>query len=75
MKIKIEDLIDITDKADDILHEYGFVVSHDLLSTYILKTIRESYPNDDMHLEKPDMIQLIENLEHLKKKELKMSRL
>ena len=68
MKIKIEDIIDITDKVDDILHDYGFVVSHDLLSTYLLKTIRESYPNDDIHIENPDMKQLVKNLEHLKKK-------
>jgi hypothetical protein len=66
MKIKIEDIIDITDKVDD--HDYDFVVSHDLLSTYLLKTIRESYPNDDMYLENPDMTQLIKNLECLKKK-------
>ena len=68
MKIKIEDITDITDKVDDILHDYGFVVSHDLLSTYLLRTIRESYPNDDIHIENPDTIQLVKNLEHLKKK-------
>ncbi len=51
MRIKIEDLIDITDKADDILREYGFVVNHDILTTYMLKTIKESYPNDDIQLE------------------------
>lgn len=55
MKIKIEDIIDITDKVDDILHDHGFIVSHDLLSTCLLGTIRESYPNDDIYLEIPDI--------------------
>jgi hypothetical protein len=63
MKIKIEDIIDMTDKVDNILHDYGFVVSHDLLSTYLLKTIRESYPNDDMYLENPDMTKLIKKVD------------
>lgn len=71
MEIKIEDLIDITCKVDDILHDYGFVVSHDILSMYILRTIKESYPNDDVQLGKPDMAQLMKNLEHLKNKDLK----
>ncbi len=53
MRIEIEDLIDITNEAEDILHEYGFVVNHDILTTYILKIIKESYPNDDIQLEKP----------------------
>ncbi len=43
MKIKIEDLMDMTNKIDDVLHDYGFVVDHDILATYILKTIKESY--------------------------------
>ena len=68
MKIKIEDLIDITDKVDN--HEYGFCISHDLLSTYLLKTISETYPNDEMQLEKPDRVKLIKNFEHLKNKDL-----
>lgn len=55
MKIKIEDLIEITTKVDDILHDHGFSVNHDILSTYILMTIKESYPNDDVELETPNM--------------------
>ncbi len=51
MRIKIEDLIDITNEVEDILHEYGLVVNHDILTTYMLKTIKESYPNDDIRLE------------------------
>lgn len=51
MKIRIENLIEITDKVDDILHDHGFSVNHDILSTYILRTIGESYPHDDIDLE------------------------
>lgn len=53
MKIKIEDLIDITNKVDDILHDYGFSVNHDILATRIMGTIKESYPYDNVELEKP----------------------
>lgn len=62
MKIKIEDLIDITNKVDHILHDYGFCVNHDILSTYLLKTIKKSYPNDIVELERLGG-QIIKNLE------------
>ncbi len=50
MKIRIEDIVDITNKMDDIFHDYGFVVSHDILSSYITRIIKESYPSDDVLL-------------------------
>ena len=46
MKIKIEDFMDMTNKIDDVLHDYGFVVNHDILTTYILRTIKDSYVDD-----------------------------
>ena len=46
MKVKIQDLMDITNKIDDVLHDYGFVVNHDILATYILRTIKDSYDDD-----------------------------
>lgn len=51
MKIKIPDLLEMTESVDGILHDHGFVVNHDLLSSYLLRTIRESYPNERIVLE------------------------
>lgn len=50
MKIRTEDIIDIVDKVDGIFHDYGFVVNHDILSIYVIKTIRESYPSGDTQI-------------------------
>ena len=71
MKVKTEELIEITDKVDDILHDYGYIVDHDILAGYIFKTIRESYPNDYAELDGLDIKQLLQNLERLSKKTVK----
>lgn len=55
MKIKIQDLIEMVYKVDDIFHDHSFVVDHDILGLYLLEIIRESYPHDDVELEKPDL--------------------
>ncbi len=49
--MRVEKLIEITDKIDAILHEYGYSVDHDILSHYLLKVIKDSYPNEDIGLE------------------------
>lgn len=49
--MKVEELLDITNKIDVILHEYGYSVDHDMLSHHILKVIKDSYPNNDIGLE------------------------
>lgn len=49
--MKTEELIDITYKIDDVLHNHGYIVDHDILSHYIFKVIKESYPNDNIELE------------------------
>lgn len=57
--MKVEELIDITDKIDAIFHEYGYSVDHDILSHHILRTIKDSYPNDDIQLESPDLASIL----------------
>ena len=52
--MKIEELIDITNKIDDVLHGYGIIVDHDVLVHYLFKIIKESYPNDNIILEPQD---------------------
>lgn len=52
--MKVEELIHITNKIDDILHGYGIVVDHDILAHHIFKVIKESHPNDNIELESPD---------------------
>lgn len=51
MKIKTRDLIDMVNEIDDIFHDRGFVVDHDILGLNLLRIIRESYPNDNVELE------------------------
>jgi hypothetical protein len=53
--MKVEELIDITNKIDDILHGYGIVIDHDILTHHLFKAIKESYPNDNIELEPPDL--------------------
>lgn len=53
--MKAEELIDITDKVDDVLHGYGIIVDHGILAHHILKVIKESHPNDNIELEPPDL--------------------
>lgn len=57
--MKVEELIDITNQIYDILHGYGIIVDHDMLTHNIFKTIKESYPNDSMELEPPDLKPLL----------------
>lgn len=49
--MKVEKLIDIINEIDDILHRYGIIVDHDILTHHILKAIKESYPNENIELE------------------------
>ena len=53
--MKVEELIDITDEVDDILHGYGTVVDHGILAQNIFKTIKESYPSHNIELEPPNL--------------------
>lgn len=53
--MKIEELINITNEIDDILHGYGIIVDHDILAHNIFKTIKESYPDHNIELEPPDL--------------------
>ncbi len=53
--MKVEELINITDEIDGILHGYGIVVDHDILARNIFKTIKDSYPNDNIGLEPQDL--------------------
>lgn len=57
--MKIEELIDMANEIDDILHSHGYVVDHDILSHYIFKVIKESYPNDNIELENSLKIGLV----------------
>ena len=53
--MKTEELINIANKIDDILYEHGYVVDHDILAHHIFRVIKESYPNDNIELEPPDL--------------------
>jgi hypothetical protein len=53
--MKVEELIRITDDIDDILHRYGIIVDHDILTHHLFKVIKESYPNNNIELEPPDL--------------------
>lgn len=53
--MKIEELIDIANDIDDILHSYGYIVDHNILTHHILRVIKESYPNDNIELESSDL--------------------
>ena len=53
--MKIEELIDITNEIDDILHGYGVVIERDILVHHLFKAIKESYPNHNVELEPPDL--------------------
>ena len=53
--MRTEELIDITNQIYDVLHEYGITVDHDILAHNIFKTIKDSYPNDNIELEPPDL--------------------
>lgn len=53
--MKAEELIDITNKIDDILYGHGIIVDHGVLTHYLFKIIKESYPNDNIELELPDL--------------------
>lgn len=53
--MKTEELINITNKIDDILHDHGYIVDHDILTHYIFRVIKESYPNDNLELEPQDL--------------------
>ena len=53
--MKTKELIDMVEKIDDILHDHGYVVDHDILAHYLFKVIKESYPNDNIELEPLDL--------------------
>ena len=60
LTMKVEELINITNDVDDILHGYGLTVDHDVLAHYLFKVIKESYPNDNIELEPPDLRVILE---------------
>lgn len=60
--MKVEELIDITNHIDDILHGYGITVDHDILAHNIFKTIKESYPDGSIELESPEVILKLKTL-------------
>lgn len=68
MRVKTEELIEITDQIDNILHNRGYIVDHNVLADHIFRTIRESYPNDDIELDGPNVEKLAINLGQLLKK-------
>ena len=53
--MKTEELIDIANKIDCILHDHGYIVEHDILAHHIFRVIKESYPNHNIELEPPDL--------------------
>lgn len=53
--MKAEELVDIVNNIDVILHGYGIVVDHDILAHHVLKVIKESYPNHYIELELPEL--------------------
>lgn len=57
--MKVEELIRITNEIDDIFHKYNFIVDHYILSRHVFNIIRESYPNDSIELENPDLKHLL----------------
>jgi len=60
MKIRAKDLIEIVCNIDNVLHDHGFIVDHDVLGQHLLKIIKESYPNHNVELE----ITIAENLDN-----------
>jgi len=48
-EIDTHTLIEISDKVDDVLHSYGYVVDHARLSSHLLRTIKESYNDVNKH--------------------------
>lgn len=52
--MKVEKLIEITNEIDHILHGYDIAVDHDILTHYLFKAIKESYPDHNIELELPD---------------------
>lgn len=60
MRIKVEDLIKMSDEIDDIFHKNGFVVDHHILTSHVFNIIKSSYPQDDVELEEPDLTSLLE---------------
>jgi hypothetical protein len=58
--MKVDELVDITNEVDDILHGYGIVVDHDILAHHLFKAIKESYPNDNIELELSDLRTILE---------------
>ena len=53
--MKIEELINIANKIDDIFHDHGYIVDHDILTHHIFRVIKDSHPNDNIELEPPDL--------------------
>ncbi len=53
--MKVEELIQIINEIDDILHGYGITVDHDILTHNIFKTMKESHQNDSIELEPSDL--------------------
>lgn len=53
--------MNMSNKIDDIFHQHGFIVDHDVLTLCILGIVKSSYPQDNVELE-------MSNLSHLSEK-------